>query len=220
MPSISPSGLYRFRRPLQIAALAAPVVVLLGVWWLVTQVLMVPPVPDGTSAGDAVARFIMHEKGLPRVGANERDAFIETQVRRLAREDAFRDRFLAEYRTASPEDQKSFRAHLFDALKPVVFRDIEAFEQQPEDQRATYLDDRIVYYNRVARMWGSTTISKQMLGAGALSPTEALEFVLGRTTEVERERALAYGRALATRVEQILVDPELKATVEARIAAP
>jgi hypothetical protein len=220
MPDAAPNALYRLRRVLPVAALAAPVVLLLGIWWLVTQVLMVPGVPDEQASGDAVARFIIHANGLPRVDAERRDAFLETQIRRLAQDAAFRERFLAEYRTASPEDQKSFRAHLFDALKPIVFRDIAAYEQQPEGERAAYLDDRIVYYNRVARMWGSTTISKHMLGSGALSPTEALEFVLGRTTKQERGRAVAYGQALAARVEQVLASPELKAAMERRIEAP
>lgn len=220
MSTVVPSRFYRVRRAGRFAALAAPVLGLLGLWWVVTEVLMVPPMPGEASSGDAAAAFIMHAKGLPRLGAERREAFLEVQGRRLATDDAFRERFLAAYRTASPGEQQDFRVHLFDALKPVVFRDVAQYERCPASERESYLDDRIVYYNRIGRMWGGTTISKHMLGRGALSPTEALEFILGRTTEPERERAVAYARALAARVESILAQPELKAALEARIAAP
>lgn len=201
------------------AALVAPVLVLGGIWLLVTQVLMVPGVPGPGAAPDEVAQFIMHEKGLPRLSRARTEEFLEAQVRQMVQREGFLDRFMAEYRTASPEQQSAFRSHLFDAFKPVVMADIREHEVLTEaGERQAFLDERIVAYNRLARFWGNTTISKGMLGPGALSPQETLDFLLNKTTEEERQSGIAYAQALRARVEEILADPELKAEFEARIA--
>ncbi len=202
------------------AILVAPVVVLAGVWWLVTQVLMVPGVPGPDAPPDQVMLFIMHERGLPRLSQERAEKFLEQQVPLLVQREGFLDRFLAEYRTASPEQQKAFRTHLFDVFKPVVMRDIRQHEGLTGAERQAFLDERIVVYNRLAQLWGNTTISKGMLGSGALTPQETLQFLLDKTTEEERQAGVAYAQALRVRVEGILADPELKAEFEARIGAP
>lgn len=212
--------LYRARRILLGAACAGPVLVLGGVWLLVTQVLMVPAVPDQTTPPDRVAQFIMHEKGLPRLDGQRREAFLEQQIRRLVREEAFRGRFLAEYRTATPEQQAAFGEHLFDAIKPLVMRDVRRFEDLSGPARRDYLDQRIVAYNRMTAFWGEVRIGERDLGAGALTPAEMLRLLLNKTTEEERQAGIVYGQALGARVEEILADPALRQEFEARITAP
>jgi len=210
-------GLYRFRRMLVIAACAAPVIVLGGVWLLVTQVLLAPGLPDGTTPPDRVAQFIMHEKGLPRMGREETAVFLEQQVRRLVEDDAFRDRFLAEYRVSSPEDQKAFREHLFDALKPAVMDDIRRYHELESEEQQAYLDGRIIAYNRMNAFWGDVRIGRADLGTAAPEPDELLQMLMQKTTSEERELGLGFAAALQARVVEILADPQLKSEFEVKI---
>lgn len=219
MASTVARAFYRRRTALLVVACASPVVLLAGIWWLVTQVLLVPAVPGASAPPAEVAAFIMHAKGLPRLDGRRSEAFLEVQLRRLVGEAAFRERFLAEYRTASPAAQKAFRLHLFDAFKPLVLRDVERFEALAGPERQAYLDERIVAYNRLGAFWGDVRIHKDMLGSGALAPEEVVGLLLEKTSEQERQRSAGYARALAARVAQILADPALEADIRARIAA-
>ncbi|MCK4340507.1 MAG: hypothetical protein KAY37_02140 [Phycisphaerae bacterium] len=211
---------YQARKALLILACASPVLVLGVVWWVVTQVLMVPGVPDGTTPPEQVAQFIMHEKGLPRLGRAQGEAFFRRQVRRLGRDQAFRERFLAELRTAGSVEQKAFRAHLFDVFKPLLMKDIEQYHALAGAARREYLDERIVEYNRMSRALGKAGISAEALDAVAPDQTEMLTLLMEKTTEQERQLGMAYGAAIAARVAEILADPELKAEFEARISSP
>ncbi len=210
---------YRWRRVRMGALCAAPVVALGGLWWFVAEVLLVPAVPDARTPPDAVAQYVMHPKGLPRLRGTRCEAFLLTQVRRLVTDDAFRERFLAEYRTSAPEQQVAFRAHLFDAFKPLLMRDIDRYHELTGPAQQDFLDERIVAYNQFSRFVGNTRIEK-----GTAGPTpgqnELLGLLLSHTTEEERRRGWLYGQALAARIAVILADPELKASFEARIAAP
>ncbi len=202
------------------ALTVAPVALLAGVWLLVTQVLLVPRVPGPDTPADYVAQFMMHEKGLPRLKRARAEAFLDQTVIRLLRDSAFRERFLAEYRTASPEEQKAFRENLFDAFKPRFMDDIRGYHDRPESGRRDYLDQRIVAYNRLSALVGSVKIGRADLGSGAPTPDELLQLLVSKTTEKEREQGAAYLAALHARVLEILADPALKAEFEARIAAP
>lgn len=220
MGSDSARRLYQLRRVMLATTCVAPVIVLGGLWLLVTEVLLVPAVPGPAAAPDTVAQFIVHRKGLPRLERKRREVFLQAQVARLVRDEAFRNRFAAEYRVSSPEDQKAFREHLFDAFKPLVMDDIRRYHELPEPQRQPYLDERIVAYNRLSRLLGSVRIEKSIAGPVADAQQDLLSTLLQKTTEQERQMGLAYGHALAGRVTAILADPELKAEFEARIAAP
>jgi hypothetical protein len=211
-----------YRRPWwrMVLLLAAPVLVLAAVWVGVTQLLLKPAVPGATAPPDQVVQFIVHPAGLPRLDRRRAEAFLEQQVRRLVRDAAFRGRFLAEYRVASPEEQQAFRAHLFDAFKPRVMDDIRAYSASEPDRRAAFLDDRIIAYNRLNAFLGPVHINRTDLGPGAPSPQEVLDLLMQKTTEQERQMGLAYALALKSRVEEILADPTLKADFEARLAAP
>ncbi len=214
-------GFYRWRRGLLILAGVSPLVVLAGLYLLVTQVLMVPGVPAAATPADRVAAFIIHEKGLPRLTLPQFESFLAAQLPRLLRDAALRDRFLAEIRTASSEEQKAFRTHLFDAFKQLVLRDAGEYQQLAADERTKYLDARIVAYNRLKAFGGEVQIDKgDLFGAAAPGAEELLGLVTGGTTAQERSQALAYGGALKARVDEILADPALKTEVEARIQAP
>jgi len=203
-----------------VLACAAPVLVLAGLWLLVTEVLLVPAVPDATTPPDQVAQFIIHEKGLPRLSREKCDAVLKLQISRLVRDEPFRNRFAAEYRVSSPEEQKAFREHLFDAFKPLVMEDIRRFHELPEPARRGYLDERIVTYNRLSKLLSSVQIDKNIAGSPADTQADLLTTLLQKTTEEERQAGIAYAQALAVRVAAILADPELKAEFEARIAEP
>lgn len=211
--------LYRLRRVGLILACVTPVLALAGLWLLVTQVLLVPSTPNESTPPDALARYIMHEKGLPRLKGPRCEAFLQQQIRRLVQDEPFRQRFLAEYRTASPDEQKAFRTHLFDAFKPLVMRDIRGYQQTAEPARQAYLDERIVAYNRMNAFVGDVRLGKSDLGPAAPGSDEMLQLLMQKTSEEERQAGVAYGVAVAARVQQILADPELKAAMEARIAA-
>ncbi len=210
--------LYPVRRILLGLALVAPVLVLGGVWWLVTQVLMTPAVPDTTTPADRLARFMAHAQGLPRLNVVEFEAFLKEQMPRLARDDAFHKRFLLEIRTSSPEEQEAFREHLLDAFKPLVMRDVRAFHGLAGAARAAFVDDRIVDYNRT--LGGELHVNKgDLFGEHAPGSAELLDWLIKKTTEEERQMGIAYIQVLAARVAEILAEPELKAEFEARIAA-
>lgn len=214
------SALYWRRRVVLVLACAAPVLVLAGLWLLVTQVLLVPAVPDATTPPDQVVQFIIHEKGLPRLSREKCDAVLKQQISRLVRDEPFRNRFAAEYRVSSPEEQKAFREHVFDAFKPLVMDDIRRFHELPESARQAYLDERIVTYNRLSKLLGSVQIDKNIAGSPADAQADLLTTLLQKTTEEERQMGIAYAQALAVRVAAILADPESKADFEKRIAAP
>jgi hypothetical protein len=203
-----------------VAACAAPVVVLAGLWLLVTEVLLVPAVPGAATPPDEVVQFIIHVKGLPRLDRQRGDAFLKQQILRLVQDEPFRNRFAAEYRVSSPDEQKAFRAHLFDAFKPVVMADIRRFQELPESARQAYLDERIVTYNRLSKLLGSVQIDKSIAGPTADAQGDLLSTLLQKTTEEERQIGIVYAQALAVRLTTILADPELKAEFEKRIAAP
>ncbi len=221
LASHPPRRFDRWRRGLLVLAGVSPLVILAGLYLLVTQVWMVPGVPAAATSADRVAAFIIHEKGLPRLTLPQFEAFLVAQLPRLLRDAAFRERFLAEVRTASLEEQRVFRAHLFESFKQLVLRDAGQYQQLPPDQRTTYLDERIVAYNRLKAFGGEVSIDKgDLFGAAAPGAEELFGLVTGRTTAQERSQALAYGGALKARVDEILASPARKAEIEGRIQAP
>jgi len=210
--------LYRIRRVLVLLGCAAPVVILAGVWWLVTEVLLVPSVPDASTPPDEVVQYITHPKGLPRLDPARVEAFLYAQVHRLLADADFRDRFLSAVRSSSPEEQSAFRAHLFDAFKPIFMRDVHRFHELDGVARREYLDERIVAYNRMSAYAGRVAIRPDAIHGLAPSQNQLLELLTERTTEQERRLGSAYYAALQARVLEILADPELKAAFETRIA--
>jgi hypothetical protein len=220
---MQPSFAARFyrARPLLVAlACASPLLVLGGLWWAVNALLLTPGVPDDDASAEECVRFIVHEKGLSRLGDGRRDRFLQHHLRRLVQDAALRDRFAAVLRRLTVEEQAAFRAHLFDAFKPHVLRDVRRFHDLQGEPRRRYLDERIVEYNRVAAFLQEARIDKRAFGSALPDAGQMTKLLLTRTSEQERELGLAYFGALAERVKQILADPELKRELEARIATP
>lgn len=219
MPPPVATSLYRNRTLRLCGAVLAPLVLVGGLGLAAHFFLLVPAEPRATTPPDQVVAYIAHPDGLPRLSPARREAFIQTQITRLVRDDTYRRQFLAALRTSTTEEQRAFRSNLFDVFKPIVMSDVERFQQTPEPQRLAYLDERIVTYNRMARMVGQVHIGKQELGPAAASPEELFQLLMAKTTEAERARALGYLATLQQRVEAILADPQLRADMEARIAA-
>ena len=211
---------YQARRVLLIAACVAPVIILAGAWWVVNTFVLAPAIPGPSATPDELVEFVIHDKGLPRLDQDERLTFLTKQAKRIATDKGLSDRFARALRTASPEEQLAFRSHLFDTFKPLFLGDARRFlKLEPEAQQA-YLDERIVAYNRLSITRGEVAIDPDALGSALPNSTEALQMVMEKTTEEERQTIMAYGVALRARVEEILGDPELKAEFEARIGEP
>lgn len=216
---------HRQRQALIALSLAAPVLLLAGAWWWVDRFLLAPPVPgDGTAAEQCVS-FICNDKGLPRLGGDDAERYLQWQARRFIADPDYARRFVAASHAAPPEDRQAFREHLFDAFKPLLMRDVRRCEALEGEQREAFIDDRIVEYNRIVRVIDRSPVGRKVreTDIGAMSNPEKLamlQMVLSRTTEEERERAQRYGGLLAARIGQILADAELRAEFERRIAEP
>jgi hypothetical protein len=210
---------YRARQALLILAIVVPLGLLLGGYLLVTQVLLLPGVPDAETPPADVFAFIAHPKGLPRLAPADAEAFVDAWTGRLLADDAARETFLRTFRTASITDQEAFIRHLFLAIKPQIMRDVSQFHELGAVARDKFIDDRIVAYNaRAAAAEGIEIDADPFRGLPALDPRRLTEIAMELTTESERNRTLAYGSALEARVNEILANPNLKADFEARIA--
>jgi hypothetical protein len=208
---------YQPRRLILIAACAAPVILLLIVWWAVTQFFLVPAVPDDDASPEAIARFLIHEKGLPRLAPRQAEQVFRRQARRLAADPPLRDRFLRQIRIASPEQQRQLRRHVMDFLKDVLISDIREYHQRPADAQLAYLDERIIDYNRLRNAFGETDLSPDLVGVLQPSKAEAWDWLMNHTTPEERQLLAEFRQLLVRRIEQILADPELEAEIRRRI---
>ena len=208
---------YPPRRVLLALACASPVVLLAGLWWFVSAVVLVPAVPGEDAGAQACVEFVAHERGLPRLDQERQTALIETQMRRLVEEEGFREGFVSALRRSSSEDLAAFRAHLFEALKPRVLFDVRKFHELPDESRRPWLDERLVDYKRLERLLRSIRIDKDALGTAFTDARSWLGLVLAKTTEDERELGVSYFSALARRAEEILQEPDLKRQFEQRL---
>jgi len=220
MRPTSAARFYRARSILVVLACASPLLLLGGLWWAVNAFVLTPGVPDDDAPAEECVRFIVHEKGLPRLAGERRDRFLQHHLRRLVQDADLRDRFAAALRRLTHEQQAASRAHLFDAFKPHVLADVRRFHDLQGEPRRHYLDERIVEYNRVAAFLREARIDQRAFGDALPDPGQMTKLLLTKTTEQERELGLAYFAALAERIKQILADLELKREFEARIAAP
>jgi hypothetical protein len=209
--------LYLRRRTLLTIACASPVLLLAGLWWLVNAVVLVPPAPGERAPAQQCLEFIVHEKGLPRLSAERRIAFVEAQVGRLLEDDLFRDSFVAALRRSASDDRTAFFEHVFDALKPRVLRDAQEFHDVQNDARTSWLDERLVDYKRLELLLRTIRIDKHALDDALTDQASLVSLVLSRTTEEERSLCLAYFSALGRRANEILQQPALKDEFEQRL---
>jgi hypothetical protein len=214
---------HRQRQALIGLMLVGPVLLLAGAWWWVNSFLLAPAVPTDRTPADQCVSFICHEKGLPRLRGEESQRFLEWQARRFIRDPEYARRFVAASHSAAPEERQAFREHLFDAFKPLLMSDVRRCERLESAERAAFIDERIVEYNRIVRVLEQSAVGQgaRKMNAGAMSDSDKLamlQMALSRTTEDERERAQRYASVLGARIGQILADAELRAEFERRIA--
>lgn len=215
----STATFYRVRRAAWLLAIAAPLVALAATWWLLSNVLLAPAVPDDHTPAAEVVAFLAHDKGLPRLTDAERDALIRRHLRRWSTDAHYRYEFATAVRRSTTEERTAFRRHVFDAFKPLVLTDVRQYHAANSESQQVYLDDRIVAYNRMTRALGGAGVDRAALGDALPSSTDLMNLVLARTSEEERSLATAYLTALGRRIEQIVADPALRQEFEARIAA-
>lgn len=218
--------LRRMRRWWIAPACLAPLTVLGGAWWAV-DALLTPAVPGPDAPAAQWAEFIAHERGLPRQPPEQRLALLQSLLGRFGREAGWGEALAAALRRLPLEQQMDVRRHVFDAVRHAALRDIGTWQALGGAAAVSYLDDRIVEYNRLLRLLGPGRAPGAGRGVGAaglegLVPDRAAlaQFIASGTSERERAAARAYADALARRVEEILADPQLRATIEAKIAAP
>ncbi len=210
--------MHRPRRIGMIAALLAPVVLLAGVWLLVTGVLLKPGVPDADTPASQVFAFVVSDDGLVDLPKDRRDAVLKEQMRRLRRDDDFLRRFLYEWNTASPEDLKSFRNNFFRAYKPFFIDHARTYTQLTDEAaRREFLDERIIEYYRLDAFRGKLTVGSQPLALP--SQDELLNLFFSETSAGERSLLLSYANAWLARRDEILHNEALTAEYKARIAS-
>lgn len=206
------------RRILIGSALVGPLLLMGAAYWLIGNVLLVPRVPDETtSALDCVA-FICHEKGLPRLSASATEAYLLQQTRRFLNDPNFARQFAAALRISTPSELQAYHEHVLGAFKPLFMRDVDKWFALLGDSKSSFLDERIVEYNRMSRMAARAPAAGIDLGPGLdVDKLALLKILMDKTTEQERDAAAGFLLALKTRIEQILADPALHDEFEKRI---
>jgi len=210
------------RQILTILACASPLLLLGGAWWAIDACLLAPPLPSSGDPPEAYVRFLSDPRGLPRLRGRRLEQFLDQQTSRLLTDAAFREQLAAALRRSPPETQEAARQHLLEALKPRILADIRRFHALSGAEQATYLDGRIVHYTRLVAALRAGSSEETQRAARALLPEreQLTHLLLSATSQEERNMGLAFLTAYQARVQQILADPELKRSFEARIAAP
>lgn len=219
MDSVAAVPFYRNRRVALLGLCLLPVVLVGTAWWVVNEIVLARPIPGATAGGEEAVQFIAHEKGLVRLSEPERFDALQQILRRAVAEPTFRNDMVAALRRSTADEVAAFRANIFDTFKPVLMKDVRAYQALNGGALAKFIDERIVAYNRMGAFFANTRVDKQSLVGVLPEPKDVLALIFSRTTEEERNAALAYQAVLAQRIEQILADPALKAEFEARIAA-
>lgn len=211
---------YHARRTLIVLACIAPLALLGGAWWLVVEVLLAPRTPTAGSPPEDCVAFVVHDKGLRRLSAADQEKFVRGQMARWLAQPAYREQFAAALRRSTADEQKAFRANLFDIFKPHIMQDVTRFHATRDDARREFLDDRIIEYNRMGRVMRAGRVDKTAFGDSLPSPKELMDLIMEKTTQDERDQAMGFFVALVARRDQIYADEKLRAQFEAKIEAP
>jgi hypothetical protein len=198
-------------------ACASPILLLAAVWWLVNAVVLAPAVPDENGSAQQCVAFVVHERGLPRLGVEHQIAFVENSIRRAIEDGAFRNALAATLRRSAREEQVAFRTHVFDALKPRVLREIQDFHRLADPARTAWLEARLVDYKRLEMLLRTIRLDEGAFGDAVPDANELLRLVLSKTSEDERQLCLTYLSALSERANEILKEPELRRQFEQRL---
>lgn len=211
---------YRARRLIWLAACLVPLLLLGGAWWALNALILTPRAPGATDPAAAWVAYIVHDKGLVQLSAEERERFLKRHTQRWVSEPEYRDQFAVAVRRSTSEERAAFRTHLFDSIKPLVMVHIRSYHALAGDARAKFVDERIVEYNRMGSVIGSAKLDKAAFGDALPGSQELMQLLLTRTSDEERALGAAYFAALTARVTEIQNDPALKSEFERRILAP
>lgn len=210
---------YRSRRLLLVAGCAAPLLLLGAAWWTIDRFVLTPPRPTLASTADEFVRFLVDAKGLPKLRQAEREALIELHLRKWLAQEDYRSGFASALRRCSDEEREAFKTHTFDAVKPIIMRDVRRFHELDGEARRTFVDERIVEYHRMASILRGAKVDKSAFGDSLPSSNEVGQLVLAKTTEEERVLGQAFFAALAARQVEIQADEALNAEFLRRIEA-
>lgn len=210
---------YRSRRLLIVAACAAPLLLLGGAWWTIDRFVLTPSRPTSASTAEDFVRFLVDDKGLPKLRQAEREEVIELHLQKWLADESYRTGFASALRRCSNEEREAFKAHTFDAVKPILMRDVRKYHELSGDARRAFVDGRIVEYHRMASILRGARVDKSAFGDSLPSSNEIGQLVLAKTTEEERALGQAFFAALAERQTEIQADEELNAEFLRRIEA-
>lgn len=197
---------------------AVPVLLLGAAWWAVDAFVLAPPRPTATSDPAAYVRYMEDPRGLPRLRGEALEAFLQGLLKRLSEDDRFQSEFLLAMRSRPPDQQEALRENVFDAFRPRFDADVKRYhEAVDETEREAFLDDRIVYYTRIERMFRGKG-DRASAAAALPDPKETLTLVMRKMSQAEIARGVAYLGAMAERVGEINKDAGLKASIDARVA--
>lgn len=207
------------RRVLWVGACVSPLLLMGAAWWAVNTFVLARAVPGRNATGEEAVRFIRDEHGLPRLPAPQRLEVLQTLLRRAVEEPSFRAEMIAALRSSTGEEQSAFRTNIFDTFKPIFLADIHRYHTLRGAERAAFVDERIVAYNRMGAFFANARVDRQALMGVMPDADDALDLLYRRTTEEERLSGATYLAAVQQRIEEILADAALKAEFERRIAA-
>lgn len=210
---------YRSRRLILIAACAAPLLLLGAAWWSIDRFVLTPPRPTMASTAEQVVRFLVDDKGLPKLRQAEREDVIELHLQKWLADESYRSGFASALRRCSDEEREAFKAHTFDAVKPIIMRDVRRYHELAGEARKAFVDERIVEYHRMASILRGAKVDKSAFGDSLPSSNEVGQLVLAKTTEEERILGQTFFAALAERQTEIQADEALNADFLRRIEA-
>lgn len=208
-----------FTRVLRATLLCLVPVLLLGAtWWAVDAFVLAPPRPTAASDPVAYVRYMEDPRGLPRLRGEALERFLQELLRRLSEDARFQSEFLIAIRSRPPDQQEALRENVFDAFRPRFDADVRRYHAAADDAaREAFLDDRIVYYTRIERMFRGKG-DRASAAAALPDPKDTLALVMRKMSQEEIARGVAYLGAMAQRVNEINRDTNLKALIDARVA--
>ena len=209
--------LYAWRKPLIILACIAPLIAAGLLALLVNGVLLAPQTPGPKSSAADYYEFMANERGLPRLNGAQRAQFVQTIAERAVRDDHFADEFMTVMKRSPKDQQGLFRSNMVDAFLASMLADVRRYFSLSGAAQVAFLDDKIVEHKRNEKLFRRINLDKDALGS---EKGNLLQMIMGKTSESEREQAVAYAGAMARRIAEILADDTLKKKFEDRLGSP
>jgi hypothetical protein len=184
--------------------------------WIVRAVLTPSRISASTPAQGCLD-YIVSERGLPTLSPPERESVLELLLSRLAREPELAQQMATALRRSTSEEQKAFKANLYDAIKPRIIANARRYRDLPPPQREPFLDEKVVEFKKTEGLLRSIKLDMNALGGGAGDAQAVFNLVTQRTSAEEIAVIKAFLEAAAVRTAQIMADEELRAEFEKKI---